>query len=389
MPRLTKAQLLAELQTLHNRVQELEQTLERSRKLHEIMLEAFSGALLILGENDVIVEAELAGEWQQRWQPAQLVGRPISALLPPTAYESLRPILERVRTEKRSLVFNHKGLGDDVRGTYEWRLAYDPGRGTLALIRRIESPVPPGSGHRSPEALQQLQRSNRLMRLGESIAGLAHELNQPMTAIRHYGQGCLRRLDSGTFDAGEFRHAIQQIVQQAERALQILERVRRFLRGQDVPFAPVNLNTVVHETLSLMAPEIEELGVELQLHLEPGLPDIPGDAVQLSQVLANLLRNALEALADQPRKQITIATRRLAKAVELCVSDNGPGLPAEVQSHLFEPFFTTKPEGLGLGLAISRSLVEAHGGQLLAENAPEGTCFRVRLPVPTSQPPGA
>jgi signal transduction histidine kinase len=119
------------------------------------------------------------------------------------------------------------------------------------------------------------------------------------------------------------------------------------------------------------------------------LPDIPGDAVQLSQVLANLLRNALEALADQPRKQITIATRRLAKAVELCVSDNGPGLPAEVQSHLFEPFFTTKPEGLGLGLAISRSLVEAHGGQLLAENAPEGTCFRVRLPVPTSQAPGA
>jgi len=389
MPRPTKAQLQAELQTLRNRVQELEQTLERSRNLHKILLETFSGALLILSENDVIVEAELTGAWQQLWQPAQLVGRPISALLPPTAYESLRQLLERVRTDKRPVVFTHKGLGADVRGTYEWRLAYHPDKGTLAWIRRIESHVPPGSGHRSPEALQQLQRSNRLMRLGELIAGLAHELNQPMTAILHYGQGCLRRLDSGTFDTGEFQHAIQRIVQQAERALQILERVRRFLRGQQVPFAPVNLNTVVRETLSLMAPEIEELGLELRLHLGPDLPDICGDAVQLSQVLVNLLRNALEAVADQPHKQVTIATRRLAKAVELCVSDNGPGLPAEVQSHLFEPFFTTKPEGLGLGLAISQSLVQSQGGQLLAENTPEGTCFRVRLPLPTGQAPGA
>ena len=382
MPRPTKAELQTQLQALQNRLQQVEQALQRMRNLVEMVLEVLPGVLLLLNESGVITEVELAGQWRQRWQSSQLVGQPVSALLSPTAYDSLRPVLSRVRSEQRAIVFEHTGLGDDAHGTYEWRLFYRPSLGTLALIRRLEVPHTLASYLR--DAPEQAQRLNRLTRLGELVAGLVHELNQPLTVILHYGQGCLRRLASGSFDTEELRRAAEQIAHQAEWALQIMQRIRRFLRGQSLPFAPVNLNAIVHETLALLAPEIQELGVEVQLQLERDLPDVLGDALQLTQVLVNLLRNALEAVADRPQRQITLSTHRLAQAVEVCVCDTGPGLSAEVLQRLFEPFFTTKPDGLGMGLAISRSLVQAHGGELLAENIPGGARFRVRLPIPAA-----
>jgi two-component system sensor histidine kinase DctS len=278
------------------------------------------------------------------------------------------------------VVFEHSGLRGDTGGAYEWRLNYRPDLGIVALVRRLDPPPAwfserPWRG--SPETMARL---NRLTRLGELVASLVHELNQPLTAILHYGQGCLRRFSSGQYQTQELQHAAEQIALQAQRAMHIMERIHWFLRGQELPLSSVDLNAVVQESLALLAGEIAAGSVQVQLQLEPQLPPISGDAVQLTQVLVNLLRNALDAVVGRPQPRIVVTTQSTADSVEMSVEDNGPGLHPEVQQRLFEPFFSTKPHGLGVGLPVSRRIVEAHGGTLQVENLPVGVRFTARFP---------
>jgi PAS domain S-box-containing protein len=229
----------------------------------------------------------------------------------------------------------------------------------------------------------QLAHVSRLSVMGEMAAGLAHELNQPLFAIQNYAAGILRRWSAPEDCRPELREVIVQIAQQSTRAAVIIRRVRDFARKQLSERVPLTLNVVIEDVLQLLGNEIRQQRVEVQLSLAEQLPAVLVDRVQLQQVLVNLIRNALEAMADIPIHQrvLNISTSLTAEEIHCLVEDTGPGIAADVRQHLFEPFVTTKQSGLGMGLSISRSIIEAHGGQLQAEPGRLGAAFRFSIPL--------
>lgn len=235
------------------------------------------------------------------------------------------------------------------------------------------------------ERQAELAHVHRLNTMGEMASGLAHELNQPLAAVVNYAKGAVRRLRQGAVDPGELLAVLEQAAAQAERAAAIVRRVRAFIRKEAPRQAALDCNKIVRETVSLMTADAERAGVRLVLDLAKPSPRVRADAVQIEQVIVNLVRNAIEAMTDStsPVRDVTVRTLTAAgHAVEIAVEDTGPGLPAGAPERLFTPFFTTKADGLGLGLSISQSIVEAHGGRLTATARPGGgTVFRFALPA--------
>ncbi len=221
----------------------------------------------------------------------------------------------------------------------------------------------------SREQRERLQATARLVAAGEIASSIAHELNQPLAAIASYLSGSLRRLRAGRAEPEAIAGALEEAGRQAERAGDIIRRVRDFVRTRETTLVAADLNKIVTKATRLAAPDAERLGARLELRLAPALPAARADPVMLEQVVINLVRNALESMADTPpgRRAVEVATARTEDgALEVAVADAGPGLAPDVAARLFEPFFTTKPEGTGLGLNICRSIVEVHGGRLSA-----------------------
>jgi PAS domain S-box-containing protein len=214
-------------------------------------------------------------------------------------------------------------------------------------------------------------------------AELAHEINQPLGAIANYANGLAERLRSGVGDRTAMREAATQIATQALRAGVVLQRLRGFMRKDAAPRRVVDVNQLVESAIGLVEAEARRAGVALTRHLAMGLPAVSGDAIQLEQVLVNLLRNGFEIIAAAgARGALTITTRRAGERIEVSVHDSGGGVPPIARERLFDPFFTTKPEGLGMGLSISRSIVEAHGGRLWVEPLDgDGATFTFSLPI--------
>jgi PAS domain S-box-containing protein len=224
----------------------------------------------------------------------------------------------------------------------------------------------------------------RLSTMGEMAAGLAHEINQPLGAIVNYAQGCSRRLRGNPGDVDAVLPVIDDIAAEGLRAGEIIRRLRSLVRKETPRQDWFDLAEIASEALHLVEPDAYEHGVTVQVDAAPGLPRLLGDPIQIEQVVLNLLRNALDAMADVGgRRELHVDIARVAgDAVELAVRDTGQGLTPVVAEHVFDPFFSTKPGGLGMGLSISRSIVEAHRGRLSATpNADGGATFRVKLPV--------
>ena len=236
----------------------------------------------------------------------------------------------------------------------------------------------------------ELAHVSRLSHLGEMATGLAHELNQPLAAIASYMQGCLRRLESDSFNREELLDAIQQTAAQAERAADIIKWVRAFVRKGEHRRKATDLNELVREVAQILERELATGGVSLRLELAADLPYVDVDHVQIQQVILNLMRNGMEATAATGRARHTITVRTSptdGPAVELAVQDTGDGVRQEVMDRLFEPFVTSKEQGMGMGLSISRSIVDAHGGRLwLAPNRDRGCTFLFTLPLSQEQP---
>ena len=235
-------------------------------------------------------------------------------------------------------------------------------------------------------AQDRLTRVARLATLGEMTAGIAHELNQPLTAITTYARACERYLEMGQPDMDEIREALREINAEGLRAGEVIRRLRRMSRADTADeHTTIEMNALFDELRSLMSSDARAHEARLAIDIEPDLPPVTGNAVQLQQVLLNLLRNALEALLECPagsREVMVSAARTLQGEVELRVTDNGPGIEAGIRDSLFDPFSTTKPSGTGLGLAISRTIVQGHRGTIEARPAPSrGTTFVVRLPA--------
>ena len=230
----------------------------------------------------------------------------------------------------------------------------------------------------------ELAHALRLHTVGEMASSLAHEINQPLGAIANYAQGCIHRLQAGAVEQHELLQTVGEIAREALRAGAITRKVRELLRKGETRREPANLNRVVVAALDIIAPIARQRNAVVRFHGSADLPPVDVDGIQIEQVVINLLLNALEAI-DVPvcPREIDVSTSAAGEhGVQVAVCDAGVGLDATAIERVFEPFFTTKPDGLGMGLAISRSIVEAHGGRLWATpNDTAGTTFCFVLPT--------
>ena len=227
----------------------------------------------------------------------------------------------------------------------------------------------------------QLAHVARMSTLGEMASGLAHELNQPLTAINSYSETGLELIKSGREATEQLNYLLEQSHSQAMRAGEIIRRLRNLVRKEPGCRDPADINELLKEVLAIAQPEFRDRNVNLNLMLDEGLPLVPVDAIQVEQVMLNLLFNASEAMGTGGTLSL-VTTLNSAGEVQFSVQDTGPGFDEETRSKVFDAFFTTKGKGLGMGLSISRSIIKSHGGLLWAENAePNGAVFRFTLPV--------
>ncbi|WP_433933503.1 ATP-binding protein [Sorangium cellulosum] len=235
------------------------------------------------------------------------------------------------------------------------------------------------------KAQDELAHLNRMSGMRELAASIAHELNQPLAAILSNAQAALRLLVRTPPDLAEVRAALDDIVADDRRAGGVIQRMRAMLRAGEPAAAALDLNELVREVTRIEASTAQLAGATVRLELDPGLPQVRGDGIQVKLVLLNLLVNALDAVSRRPpgaRVAVVRTQAGSAGRVELAVADSGEGVPPEDLERIFEPFVTTKAQGLGVGLAISRSIVEAHGGRLWAACSPgEGATFHCVLPA--------
>jgi signal transduction histidine kinase len=241
---------------------------------------------------------------------------------------------------------------------------------------------------RAQEALRakemELAHAARVMTMGEMAASIAHEMNQPLSAIILHGKACLRWLSGEHPDPTELREALKHIVDDASRAGEVVARIRALARKTPTEKGPLDLNETIEQVGLLARGELLKNRVSLHTELRENLSPVVGDRIQLQQLLLNLFINAVEAMsevADRPRQLVVATGDHDSRHVFVAVRDTGVGLDPGGREHIFDAFYTTKPNGMGMGLSISRSIVENHGGKLWAEpNDGPGTTFRVTIP---------
>ena len=257
---------------------------------------------------------------------------------------------------------------------------------TAYVITRLMSKVRKSieDQKRAEEALRRSQAEmahvTRVMTMGELAASIAHEINQPLSAIVNNGSACLRWLAGDSPNLAEAREAAQDIIREGNRAGEVITRIRAFLRKTETEKAPIDINQTIRDVVILVRNDAEGKGVALHMELAANLPAVLGDRVQLQQVILNLVMNGVEAMTavtDRERELRIRSRQHQSNKVLITVQDSGVGIDPENLEKIFDAFYTTKSQGMGMGLAISRSIVEDHGGRLWAEpNDGPGTTFQ-------------
>ena len=234
-------------------------------------------------------------------------------------------------------------------------------------------------------AQAELAHVNRVMTLGELTASIAHEVNQPLTGVVTNASACLRLLEYNPPDLDDVRSAMDGIISDGMRASDVIQRVRALSKKADVQMAQLDINDVIKDVIRLLEREILSQFVSLRLELAPVPQRVIGDRVQLQQVIINLVMNAMEAMADvtgRPRELLIRTLRHEADQILIEIQDGGSGIDPENVDRLFNAFFTTKPTGMGMGLSVCRSIVQAHGGVISASSnqGAAGATFRFTIP---------
>jgi hypothetical protein len=308
--------------------------------------------------------------------------------------------LTEVGSDPREVFIESLGMWFDVRARY---LQWTDGRLAQMLIAtditaRVRAEM------QSAQQAQRAQVTSRLMTMGEMASSVAHELNQPLTAITNYCNGMVSRVKADAIAKDDLLVALEKTARQAQRAGQIIHRIRAFVKRSEPQRQPSSAAEIVEDAVELAGMELRRRNVAIQSYVAQRLPMLMVDPILIEQVVLNLLKNAAEAIdnADMPASRRHIELRVLARhmpdeggSIEFSVTDKGPGLADEVIARLYEAFFSTKPDGLGIGLSLCRSIVESHRGRIRAENlyngpAVAGCRFSFTLPVdiPRSEPSG-
>ncbi|MCC7270613.1 MAG: PAS domain S-box protein [Rhodocyclaceae bacterium] len=324
-------------------------------------------------------------------RPEDIIGRKIFTVVAPEYRDYYRENMRRV-FEGESVVYEFKSI--TLKGRTAWMESHAvplrDARGNIYALLGITRDI---TEHKWAEEQgrrhqTELARVARLSTMGEMATGLAHELNQPLSAIANFARGCIRRLRSGDVAPGDLIEPLEEVCEQAERAGEIMRHVRDFVRKSEPRMTAVDINLVVRSVVKFTEHEARQNETVVTLQLAPEQPRVWADSIMVEQVICNLVRNAMEAMAETRtlRREVVIRTVPHGEdAVEVEVIDTGPGIDGAVIDQVFDQFFTTKPEGVGMGLSISRSIVESHGGSIRAESrAGGGATFRFTLQrIPT------
>ncbi|MCP3917149.1 MAG: PAS domain S-box protein [bacterium] len=378
---LDTANTHAELEAMRARIAELEATLEAAqgpREVGEALLETSLDGVVILENDGAIRSSNATFRELSGYTEAELATRNVFDLA--GSHEEAELRLERARKSgnARGTVSLRRADGTTVQ--VEVTLVYRTNAGGrfFIFVRDISSRLA------SEEHQTQLAHFSRLNTIGEMASGIAHELNQPLSAIVNYTSGALRRLaDSAAVDA-ELIGALKSAAEQARRAGVIIRRMRNFVRHGDRTTVPTSINEIVRETVEFTQAHALQLGVQVDV-IELDADDTAVvDPIQIEQVLLNLIRNGLDAMKDPgiETRHMAIEVSRSDGFINVSVADTGCGIAPGAPQDVFAPFVTTKPDGVGLGLSISRSIIETHGGRLWCEPRPEtGTQFLFTLPT--------
>jgi len=309
------------------------------------------------------------------------------ALHAPEDWEKLQEAFRRAIREKRDFETDTREVLADGSVKYLHIVGHPVLNASGAVVELVGSTIDITERRQTDEALHKAQAHlshvTRLTMMGELAASIAHEVNQPLAAVVTNANACLRWLDRESPNLEEAREAARRIVRDGNRGSDVIARIRALLRKEPLPSLRLNINDVIREIIGLTQANLLE--TVLRLELTDALPQVSADRIELQQVLLNLINNAMDAMRTITVRQrvLCIQTRvNDQHAVEVTIQDSGVGLARECMEQLFEPFYTTKPQGLGLGLSISRSIVEAHGGRLWAEPGGDpGATFRFTLPI--------
>jgi signal transduction histidine kinase len=238
--------------------------------------------------------------------------------------------------------------------------------------------------------LAQMARMDRTLAVGALSASLAHELNQPLSAILSNTETAELMLDSDCPDLPAIKEILADVHRADQRAADIIKRLRDFLKGQESEYRDIGLSEIINGVVQIVSGDARQKGVELSYSNAPPDPTVRADPVHLQQVLLNLIINAMDAVSSRPlgQRKVRLDVAQVGDSdVEVSVRDTGPGIPGDKLGAVFDILFTTKPQGTGLGLFIARSIIETYGGKLWAENAPDvGAVFRFRLPLSKIEP---
>ena len=361
---------------------------EREKRLRSITQTA-PDAIVVIDETGIIDTVNPAAERLFGYSRAELVGQNVKVLMPSPHREAHDAHLARYREtgEKRVIGIGRVVVGRRKDGTtFPARLAIgeielEQGRLFTGFLHDITERE--NIQRRAGILQQELMHASRLSAMGEMASGIAHELNQPLTAVMNYTKAARRRLDRAESGAEPVADLVDKAGQQAERAAEIVKRLRRFIKKDDIErrFEPVN--AVVEEAAALALIGASDRDIELVFGLDDTLPPVLMDRIEVQQVVLNILRNAIEVFEGTGERKIYISTQAAGtREVQVNIRDNGPGLAPSIAGDPFRPFQTTKEDGLGIGLAISRTIIDAHGGRLWAESPPGGgAVFRFSLPV--------
>lgn len=358
----------------------LEATLREQAERLRSILETVPDAIIVIGETGLMESFSPAAERLFGWRADEVIGKNVRMLMPSPYRESHDGYLERYRrTGERRII----GIGRVVVGqrrdgsTFPMELEVGEMKtsGKRAFTGFVRDLTERQDADRRLQELQsELLHVARLSDMGQMASALAHELNQPLTAVSNWMTAARRTLKVKAPNApAAVTEYMDKAISEAERAGEIIRRLRSFVERGETERSAEDINKVVEEASALAMVGAKESGVRATFDFAANLPPVWIDKIQVQQVVMNLVRNAIEAMSESPRRQLSLSTALAAdEMVEVSIIDTGPGLPADVAARLFQPFTTTKEKGMGLGLSISRSIIDNMGGRLHAKPNPEG-----------------